>query len=77
MSKSWNEVKKRLEELYKRIPEPLIIELTYYDNSVEVLTLEELLQKDSNNWKWFRIKNGTDIKEANQLLEWIAPSVIE
>lgn len=77
MSKSWNEVKKRLEELYQNLPEPLLIELTYYDNSVEELTLEKLIQKDNNDWKWWRIKKGNNLKEVKELLEWLAPSVIE
>jgi hypothetical protein len=78
MSVSWEKAQKRLQELQKRLPEPLLVELTYYDDSTEVLTLEEILKKNNEEWKKFRVVNGNNVSEATKLLDWIAPdSVIE
>ena len=73
MSKSWDGALKRLQELQKRIPEPLLIELTYQDGAVEELTLDEVLQRDNSSWKKFRVVKGTNLKEVEELLKWIIP----
>lgn len=76
MSVSWEKAQKRLQELQKRLPEPLLVELTYYDDSTEVLTLEEILKKNNEEWKKFRVVNGNNVSEATKLLDWIAPDCI-
>lgn len=77
MSKSWESIKKRLTELQKNAPKPLIIELTYFDDTMERLALEDVKKKHFSECKLFRVVEGNSIKEAIGLLEWIAPSVID
>lgn len=73
MGESWEKTQKRLQELQKRLPEPLMIELTYFDESKEVLTLEEVLKKKNTEWKLFRVVNGNSQKEVKAFLEWLSP----
>lgn len=77
MSKSWENIKKRLTELQKNAPKPLIIELTYFDDTMERLALEDVKKKHFSECKLFRVVDGNSLKEVHELLEWIAPSVID
>lgn len=74
---SWNKALKRLQELQKKSPRPLIIELIYKDNESEILPLEEVLKMDSNAWIKFRVVEGGRPQDIKDFLGWLAPSVIE
>lgn len=81
MSVSWEKAKRELLELQDRSPKPLLIELTYKDDERadlrrEVLTLNEVLERDYSKFWTFRIVSGSNLKEAKRLLEWIAPESI-
>ena len=76
MSVSWERAQKRLQELQKRLPETIVIELTYYDDSKEVLSLSEILKRDNSEWKLFRVVKGNDSKEVKQFLEWMCPECV-
>ena len=76
MSQSWENAKKRLSELQKRLPTPLHIELTYKDGSKEILTLEEVLKKDNDEWELFKVVKGTDIREVREFLDWLCPDTV-
>lgn len=76
MSISWENAKKRLLELQKNAPKPLVIELTYKDNTMEILSLNEVLERDYSEFWTFRVVSGSNLKEVKRLLEWIAPESV-
>lgn len=64
---------KRLEELERAAPSHIKIELTYFDDTSEVLSLAEVLEKNNTCWKRYRVIEGNNIKEVARLLSWLAP----
>ena len=73
MSISWENARKQLIELQESTPKPLLIELTYKDKTKEVLTLNEVLERDNTEYWSFQVVEGGKLTEARKLLEWIAP----
>lgn len=73
---SWDNSLKRLQELQKKAPERIQIELTYEDDSSEELSSEEVQERDSNDWKFFRVVKGNKKNEIKQLLEWLCPDAV-
>lgn len=76
MRDTWKEARKRLEELQRQLPEPLLIELTYPDDSTEELPLEAVLKKNNQEWKFFKVISGNKKLELSQFLDWIAPECV-
>ena len=70
---TWEQARQRLKELQSKAPTPLIIELKYFDDTTERLSVEELIKRDNMNWKSFKIIQGNDIADVGAVLDWIAP----
>lgn len=73
MSLSWQGLNKRLLELQKNAPKPLVIELTYKDDTREILSLNEVLERDNFDFRTFRVVEGGRKKDIKQFLDWLAP----
>ena len=73
---TWEKTKKRLQELQKKFPESVTVELTYKDGSSEVLTLEEVLKKDNKTWERFKLQCKGSESDLKKLLNWVAPDTV-
>lgn len=76
MTDTWKATLKRLQELQKTLPEPVLIELTYIDGHREALTLQELQKKDNTEYKSLRLLKGNNTEELSAVLDWIAPDTV-